>query len=223
MTRWTTGAALIAAVGAASGVASGAGAQAPAFEGSIALRMFARGAQGTSTQPMEYLVRGGKVRINVSAPSGGMTMIAVPQDKKLYLLAPAQNAYVEIPLPDAASVARSNGGPSEEAKITRTGRVETIAGLACEHVQVSTRTGTTDMCLTRALGRFVSPLDGLRQGATPAWQKQLEDEFPLKVILPDGSIPLEVTKVERKRLANDLFAVPASYTRMTMPAGRPPG
>ena len=219
MTRWTAGAALLAAVG----TAAGAGAQAPAFEGSISLRMFARGAQGTSTQQMEYLVRGGKVRVNVSSPGGGMTMIAVPQDRKLYMLAPAQNAYVEIPLPDAAAVARGNGVQPEEAKITRTGRVETIAGLACEHVQVSTRTGATDMCLTRALGRFVNPLDGMRQGGAPDWQKQLADEFPLKVILPDGSIPLEVTRVERKRLSNDLFAVPGSYTKMTMPPRRPPG
>jgi hypothetical protein len=41
--------------------------------------------------------------------------------------------------------------------------------------------------------------------------------------MADGSVPLEVTTVERKRLSNDLFAVPGSYTKVTMPPRRPPG
>lgn len=206
---------------------AGLGARSPLaaqpFEGAITMRMSARTAQGVMNQQMEYLVRSGKLRVNLAGPAGGMAMIAVPQERKMYMLVVAQNAYMEMALPDPATVAKGVNAPVEDVKVTRTGRMETVAGMTCEHVEVSSKTGATDLCLTKALGRFVNPLDGLRQGTVAPWQRQIENEFPLKVTMPDGSVPLEVTKVERKRLSNDLFTVPSSYTKMTMPAGRPPG
>jgi hypothetical protein len=66
-------------------------------------------------------------------------------------------------------------------------------------------------------------MESLRAAALAPWQRQLGAEFPLKVTMADGSVPLEVTTVERKRLSNDLFAVPGSYTKVTMPPRRPPG
>jgi hypothetical protein len=66
-------------------------------------------------------------------------------------------------------------------------------------------------------------MQGMRRGPAPAWQKQIADGFPLKVSSPDGTVALEVIKVEKKRLANDLFSVPANFTKMAMPGGRPPG
>lgn len=197
--------------------------EAQPFEGTITMRMSARTAQGVMNQQMEYLVRSGKLRVNMAGPAGGMAMIAVPQERKMYMLVAAQNAYMEMALPDPATVAKGANAPVDDVNVTRTGRMETVAGMTCEHVEVSSTAGATDLCLTKALGRFVNPLDGLRQGAVAPWQRQIENEFPLKVTMPDGSVPLEVTKVERKRLSNELFTVPGSYTKMAMPAGRPPG
>lgn len=206
-----------------SGVLATTAAGAQSFEGSITIRMSAPGPQGARAQEMEYLMRGGKLRVNVAGPAGGMAMIAVPQDKKLYMLVAAQNSYMEMALPDPAREAASANVPQDEVRVTRTGRMETVAGLSCEHVQLAAKTGATDVCLTKALGRFVNPLNGLRQGGAPRWEQQIADEFPLKVTLPDGSVPLEVTRVERRRLANELFSVPSSYTKMAMPSRRPPG
>jgi hypothetical protein len=76
------------------------------------------------------------------------------------------------------------------------------------------------MCVSRELGRFVNPTDVMRRSGG-SWQRELGNEFPLKVTMSDGSVPLEVVKVERKRLSNDLFTVPGTYNKMTMPAGRP--
>ena len=200
--------------------AGDAGAQ--AFEGSITMRMSGRGPQGAMNQQMEYLVRGGKLRVNMGGPGAGMAMIAVPQEKKIYMLVSAQNSYMEMNLPDAEAAAKNAKVPVEDVKVTRTGKMETVAGLSCEHVQVTSKSGATDLCLTKELGRFVNPMDGMR-GAMAPWQKQIANEFPLKVTMADGTVPLEVTKVERKRLSNELFTIPESYTKMTMPAGRPPG
>jgi hypothetical protein len=219
MTRRNGGAALVAVL---SGLILAGEAGAQAFEGSISMRMAGRGPQGPMSQQMEYLVRAGKLRVNMGGAGGGMSMIAVPQEKKLYMLVAAQNSYMEMTLPDAEAAAKDAKVPVDDVKVTRTGRMETIAGLSCEHVQVVSKTGSTDLCLTKDLGRFVNPMDSMR-GAMAPWQKQIANEFPLKVTMADGTVPLEVTKVERKRLSNELFTVPASYTKMTMPAGRPPG
>ncbi|MFN7533152.1 DUF4412 domain-containing protein [Gemmatimonas sp.] len=198
--------------------------QAQTFEGSITMRMGSRGPQGAMSQVVEYLVRGGKMRVTMGGPMGGAAMIVSPTEKKLYMLLAAQNSYMEMSLPDsAADRARTAAAGADSVTVTRTGRREQVAGLTCEHVLVSSRGSATDLCLTPELGRFVNPMASLQGGALAPWQRQLGAEFPLKVTMADGSVPLEVTKVERKRLSNDLFAVPNSYTKVTMPPRRSPG
>jgi hypothetical protein len=198
------------------------------FEGIITMRLNAPGrgaaAQGQAAIPqqMEYQVRGGKVRVTLGGGmAGGMAMLAVPQEQKLYMLMAAQQSYMEMPMvpPQAAAAAST-----DDVKVTRTGRKEVVAGLTCEHVLLTPTKGEgTDMCLTTALGRYLDPMQGMRRGPAPAWQKQIADGFPLKVSLPDGSVAMEVIKVEKKRLANDLFSVPSNYTKIAAPGGRPPG
>ena len=52
-----------------------------------------------------------------------------------------------------------------------------------------------------------------------AWQRQMVKEggFPLRVTLADGSIPIEVTKIEKKRVNDTLFRIPADFSKMDMP------
>jgi len=207
-------------------LAAPAGAQSP-FEGTVTIRMSSRTPQGVMNQQMEYLTRAGKVRVNLAAPAGmpvgGASIIFMPAEKKMYMLMPAQSAYMEMIMSDslAAAAAKRAPGAAEEAKVVRTGKMETVAGLSCEHVQVISKTGTADMCVSKELGRFVNPNDAVRPNGG-AWQRELGNEFPLKVTMPDGSVPLEVVKVERKRLSNDLFTVPGTYNKLAMPAGKPP-
>lgn len=193
------------------------------FEGSVSMRLSAKTPQGVTTQAVEYLVRGGKVRVNIAGPMSGMAVLAVPQEQKLYVLMAAQSAYSEVSLAAAAGAAANAtaGTTSADVRVVRTGRTETIAGHVCEHVQVTAEAQTVGVCLAKDLGRYVNPMEAMRGGASPAWQRAVSnDGFPLKVTLPDGTVALEVTKVEQKRLANDLFSVPLSYTKMTLPQRR---
>jgi hypothetical protein len=202
------------------------GAQAP-FEGAVTIRMSSKTPQGVMSQQMEYFMRAGKVRVNMAAPAGmpmaGPSLILSPAEKKMYMLMPAQSAYMELPMSDSLATAAAQRAPgmADDAKIVRTGKRETVAGLSCEHVQVIAKAGTADMCVSKELGRFVNPTDAMRQSGG-GWQRELGNEFPLKVTMPDGSVPIEVVKVERKRLSNELFTVPGTYNKMTMPARRPP-
>lgn len=202
------------------------GAQTP-FEGAVTIRMSQKTPQGVMSQQVEYFMRAGKVRVNMAAPAGmpvaGPSLILSPVEKKMYMLMPAQSAYTELPMSDSLLTAAAQRAPgvADDAKIVRTGKRETVAGVSCEHVQVIAKAGTADMCVSRELGRFVNPTDVMRQSGG-SWQRELGNEFPLKVTMSDGSVPLEVVKVERKRLSNDLFTVPGTYNKMIMPAGRPP-
>ena len=190
------------------------------FEGAVTMRMSPKGANGAPVQELEYLVRNGKVRVSMGGPAGAMALLSVPQEQKVYVLMAAQNAYMEMPVADASS--RVAPKAPADAKITRTGRMETVAGYACEHVTVASAAQTVDICMAKGLGGYVNPLAAMQRSSEPAWQRALTADggFPLKVTMPDGSIPIEVVKIEKKRLANDLFSVPLSYTKMEMPPRR---
>jgi hypothetical protein len=190
------------------------------FEGAVTMRMSAKGANGPQSQEMEYLVRGGKVRVSMGGPAGAMSLLSVPQEQKVYVLMAAQNAYMEMPLADVSSSVAAK--TPADAKITRTGRMETVAGYACEHVTVASAAQTVDICLAKGLGGYVNPLASMQRGSEPAWQRLLTADggFPLKVTMQDGSIPIEVVKIEKRKLAADLFSVPLNYTKMEMPRRR---
>lgn len=193
-------------------------ASAQPFEGEIQMRL-------SSTKPgdparfMEYATRRGALRLTATDAPGGLVMLLPRGDSKLYVLLPAQQSYMEAPMPPTTA-------PDGNAALTvkKTGRKETIAGVACEHLAVTYAGGTVDLCLTTALGPWLNPLRAAARsasGSVPFWDQALgADGFPLKVILPDGTVSMEVIKVERKRVAPSLFEVPPSYVKMDVPARR---
>ncbi|QJR34012.1 DUF4412 domain-containing protein [Gemmatimonas groenlandica] len=190
------------------------------FEGAVTMRMTGKGAGSVQQQEIEYLVRNGKVRVSTGGPGGAMALISVPQEQKVYVLLAAQNTYMEMPIAEAASSVAAK--TPADAKITRTGRMETVAGYTCEHVTVASASQTVDICMAKGLGGYVNPLASMQRGSEPAWQKMLTADggFPLKVTMPDGSVPIEVIKIEKKKLAIDVFSVPLNYTKMEMPRRR---
>jgi hypothetical protein len=205
----------------------------PPFEGIVTMRMNGgRGAPGAapgaaSTQDIEYSISGRRVRMSMGGPMGGMTMLMMPAEKKIYMLMAAQNSYIEMPMADVAAQAnraQAQATAPTDVKVAHTGKFETIAGYKCEHITMSASTPSgvqsTDACVSKELGAFTNPLSGMGGGA-PAWQKSVEAQgFPLKVTTADGAVMLEVVKIEKKRLANTLFTIPENYTKMQPPARR---
>jgi len=195
-------------------VASGSLA-AQGFEGAITIRMTGR--PGTPPQEMEYLSRGGNVRVNINSPAGSMSILGLKAESKTYMLMEAQHMYMEV-TPESMNAALSN---ADEPKVTKTGRKETIAGESCEHVMIETGGANgpqkADVCMAYAIGPFVNPMANMTR--MTAWQRQLVKEggFPLRVTLADGTVPIEVTKIEKKRVNDTLFRIPADFSKMEMP------
>ncbi|MBY0488343.1 MAG: DUF4412 domain-containing protein [Gemmatimonadaceae bacterium] len=214
---------------ALAGVASVSAAQ-PPFEGVVTMRMGGRAAAGApagavTSQEIEYSISGRRMRMTMGGPAGGMTMLMMPADKKIYVLMAAQNAYMEMPMADVAATAqRAQSATPSDVKVVHTGKFDVVAGYKCEHLTLTATTPSgpqsTDACVSKELGAFTNPMSGM--GAkSPSWQTSVEAQgFPLKVTTPDGTVALEVTKIEKKRLPNTLFTIPESYTRMQAPPAR---
>lgn len=191
-------------------------AHAQGFEGSITLRL-PSGPRGSGMQDVEYLSRAGNVRVNMTSPAGAIGVLGLSSEKKVYVIIEAQRSYMEVPPLDAIVAA---GTPPT---VTKTGKTETIAGFECEHVIIEAGSANgptkTDVCLTRALGPFVNPMTALAGARMAPWQRQLmaEGGFPLKVTLNDGSVALEVTKVEKRRVSDSLFRIPTEFNKMDLP------
>ena len=135
----------------------------------------------------------------------------------------AQASYREMPLPSGATSGAtppsgSARGPVPVVTSSRLGRTETIAGLRCDAMRmvmrVAERADSLDLCVSTELGEYVNPLTLMRGGTDPVQDALPPGGFPLRVARTDGTVMLEVTKVERRRLDPALFSVPLDYTRV---------
>lgn len=190
------------------------------FEGAITMRL-ATGNRGSSApETLEFLSRAGNVRVSMNSPAGSVAILGLSAEKKTYLVIDAQRTYMDVSTGDAMSSVAATAGAT---KVTRSGRKETIAGYECEHVIVESSAGgntqKTDVCLTTALGPYVNPMASFGGGRLAPWQSELAKDggFPLKVTMADGTVAVEVTKIEKRRVSDAQFRIPAEYTKMDMP------
>jgi hypothetical protein len=185
------------------------------FEGVITMNV--QDPRGTGSGSMQYMLRAGKMRVDFAAARAGvpMTVIVDPAARKMYMVMAPQRMYMERAI-TSEQLDRMTGHTKPE--ITKTGKMETIAGRQCE-IWTATENGERyDACVAKGLGTFFQGEGALigRGG----WLDELRDgAFPLRVKRGDGATLLEVTSIERKPLDAALFAVPEGYRKMELPAG----
>lgn len=190
---------------------------AQSFEGAVSMTL--SGDNGRSTD-VTYLVKDGKIRMEMGGGGRGMTMIMLPADKKMLMIMTAQKMYMENQMPGGDMAGHQMANPGVTVK--RTGQMETIAGYQCEHITVTESNGSSDVCVAKGLGMWMAPSmgGGMRGGPPKAegWEGGLgEGGYPLKVQKGDKTIML-VTKIEKKSLDGSLFAAPDGFTKMDMGA-----
>ena len=190
--------------------------------------------------PVVYYVRPDRVRTETTAPERPDAPFVVIMDYtngKAMSLMPGQKSYMTT---DFAEVMKA-AGQGEDAplpKLTATGQKETIAGYTCEHYLVGDQQNM-DICVAKGLGFFGIGGSGTKTGglgdlmysskmkektaANPEWSKFLEGgAFPLKMNVTEGgktTMSSEVSSIERKKLDDSLFTVPADYKEMKVPGG----
>lgn len=163
-----------------------------------------------------YSIHKGLVRIDMNDDSRKAAMIVDPGAHKMYMLMPERQMYMEMKVPEDTQAA----GDGSDAKPTRTGKSEVVAGHRCDYWSVEEEQGKVDICLAADMGGFQA-FSNHMIGSASAWQEAIgKDAFPLKVIIHgddnQDKVALVATKVEQKSLDAELFTPPASYKKMEM-------
>ncbi len=202
------------------------------FEGEIDLSMTDR--KTARTDAITVLVKAGKVHFDVpeklGASSGlgpGAYFILDAAAKKLDIVSDAQKAVFVVDFNTSGDTLKAMGGghrgepktsKTPTTTVTKTGKVDTVAGRKCEDwdVVADVRKGTVCVAEEDA-SWFQIPVSGLP--TEQAWAAELLDgkHFPLRFIGygKDGtteSVRLEVTKLDKRSLPDSAVAYPSTYT-----------
>jgi hypothetical protein len=199
-------------------VASTAGAQG-SFEGVVTYQM------GNKGDTWQYSSKGSKVRMDMSNPSmpGGVSAIMDMSAMTMTILMNQQHMYMTQAIPQTATLPDSIHG-----SVTKTGS-EVVAGIPCDDYVGTDAKGAKSgtVCLAHGMGNFAqfgasNPLMRQYSSRVSGFSGAMSGGgFPLKIVKEDGQTTMIATKVEKKSLDASLFAVPAGYTQMQMPAGMP--
>jgi Domain of unknown function (DUF4412) len=192
--------------------------------------------------PLTLLVKDNKVRVDVppgtdAAQSLGNKVYAVlnTPEKKLYAVLDDKKQVILVDLNKLGDQLKSFGAQAREQgtgaggtphappKVTKTGKMEKVAGFDCENWEVvdPEKGGKAVVCIAdRGASWFHLPITGIP--TEYAWAIELMDgkHFPLRFIgyEKDGTEGgrVEVTKLEKKPLAAQMFEIPAGYQVMNL-------
>ncbi len=152
-----------------------------------------------------------------------VTIMDVPDDK-IYMIMPSQRMYMEMSMGQIQKMAEQMQHDTmdidKDIDVTKTGRMETIAGHRCEHWIISSSTGKVDACMAKGIGTFMQGRTPMSRGRSePAWQREAREQgaFPLTVADDSGKVLFQVTQIERKSLDASLFQPPSDFQKMSMP------
>lgn len=182
------------------------------------------------------LIKNGKIRFEIpeqlakgaaGSPFGNKGYVIVDTaGKKLFIVSDAEKQAIELDLnnagkmvPPAAPGPGGHGSAPQGAppKITKTGKTDTVAGYKCEYWDIASDHKEGTVCMADEGASWLSlPLTGIP--TERAWMLELLDgkHFPLRFIGygKDGTTEenrVEVTKIDKKSLADSSFQVPTGY------------
>jgi hypothetical protein len=163
---------------------------------------------------MVYAVKGDKFRMDMPKGDHGADagyMLFDNGAKKLFMVSDVRKSAVAVDMvkskaADAASAAK------DPPKVTRTGKMDTVAGYECEIWKIEQKGKKSDACMADGLAWFSAG------GDTDSWLSDTSGRFPLRVVRFDTAgaeeSRMEVTKVEKKTEDAARFEVPAGYQVM---------
>jgi hypothetical protein len=197
------------------------------FEGTVAYSV----QMNAMNLDIVHYVKGDKARQEMSGMPGMPEMVVLMDmgEMEMHMIMPSQNAYMTMDMSQVAAMVGVQ--QAEDPTIERTGQMETVAGHQCENVNITAAGTTMTMCAATDLGFYFMGGGGGggggrgRMGGPPGMNPELEAKireifedgfFPLKMTATQNgqSMTMVATSIEQKSLADDLFVVPAGYTKM---------
>jgi hypothetical protein len=182
------------------------------FEGIIDYKMTTKDREMNS----EYMIKGGKVRVNMESDKYQMSMIMDMTAKKSIMLMHQQKMYSTHEMGDLAKKA-----PKFEGKFYKASGSKTILGHDCQHWVYEGKSGKSDIWAATGMGSFMG-LGGGKPGSASVedWIKAVKTKglFPLETVYTNKEgkqvMTMTATKVEKQSLSASLFTVPSDYKKM---------
>jgi hypothetical protein len=199
--------AALAAVSCKKGFGSG-------FEGSITMHVHSEA--GDSDMVIE--TKSDKMRFH--AGEGTSYMLYDPGSSKVTMVNDATKTYSEIDFARPGGP-KANTSP-DTARIDKSGKHETVAGVDCERWTVHDGGKRSEVCIAQGIAFF--DMGSLKSGhGAGGLAKELRDKklFPLRDVEYDASgkelSRMEVTKVEKKTISDAELSVPKGYAKIALP------
>lgn len=177
---------------------------------------------------MTMWIKPDKVRIETSpTESTPSTVVIYRKDMNvMWMLNPEERSYFEIPQ-DAKALdeAPPDRLPGEKARIKKTGEARSILGYPCEQLLISRENLETEIWGTKKLSHLARTIAHVFGAESAAPSEDWNDEimkmgfFPLASSTKiDGDVAesQEVTKIDPRKLPDELFALPSGYAKHNM-------
>jgi hypothetical protein len=194
---------------------------------------------GAPQVPLSVLIKSGKVKLEIpetlakgaaGSPLGDKGYVIYDSaGKKITLVSDAKKEAIVMDLntttkalsgfspPGTPGTPTKPGAPATPTKVTKTGKTDTVAGYKCEYWDIVSDHKEGTVCMGDDGPSWLSiPMTGIP--TERAWMLELMDgkHFPLRFIGygKDGTTEdnrIEVTKIDKKSLADTEFQVPAGY------------
>lgn len=192
------------------------------FEGKVKFRMDSP----DGNMDMTYFSNGDNVRINVEGEGVEGTMSMILSGKKMMVLMPAQQMYMEFSS-DFMNQKHEEEMDDSEQKIKpedfpkfKTGETKVISGYKCDQYKFTEQDEEVEVWATDELGNFFfieNPMSG-EEGVQSMFNGT--GFFPLLIISKDKSggreFKMEATSVEKMSVSSDMFSVPSGYKKFDM-------
>jgi hypothetical protein len=182
---------------------------------------------GGETQEYEMTIWVKQAQVKVTVPqigtAPGSTVIYRTDSRVSWILNDQDRTYFEIavaPRQGSRPATPSEPGSLEKPVITRTNKTRKILGYLCEQVMIQKGETETEIWGTKKLGDLTQMLNQSLQAESAGDEEG--DLIAKMALYPLQSVTRyegrvlesqEVTKIERKSLPDDLFRIPAGYSR----------
>jgi len=168
-------------------------------------------------------VRAGMIRVESSAigDTPPSTMISRNDRGITWVLDDSEKTFTEVPREGGDLRGAGTPGKAEKLKVTRTGQKKTLLGYRCERILFRKEGEETEIWGTaslRDLDTTITGVLGAGEEEFGGWTNELSAMgiFPMSAKTKvEGRVveSQEVTRVERKKLADALFEVPPGYRK----------
>ncbi len=192
--------------------------QTSSFEGILVVQ----GIGGNAT----YYLKGDKVRSEMKDEEEEVIFLYSFNGESYTALMPSEKIFMEAPVQPLnfsdQDVKEISGC---EGEVNKTAEKQTIQNIECEKWVSTCGKDRSEMWLTRELGfewgQIFHPMYRAAYSGSMRHYGDLKGYFPMKMIAEDKrgrkEVLMEVVKLEKKVLGDELFSVPAGYRKM---AGR---